>query len=565
MDQSKKNQVEKSTEKLFFKMPFTTWIESARIQFENKTTTSSNQLNSSANFAKVLVVRESDFEIAAKIIARELSLKQIDYIKKSKLEFFEFHGNKGPIWLIRPLDLALAQKKQRALDVHRGLIRPEESAKLRDLFGQLVRGISNFSILRLEVVFADATAEEIRQALIGFELASYRFNQDYFGKNRKLPKLDIFDLRFRKLDRSSGSPLLQKSINSEVLKLISKEAKAINIARHLVNLPPNILNPETFVAEIENGFQALPDLSIEVWKDEKLKKENMNLLRAVGQGAEFGPRLVHLKYRPKTKSDPAKTRQQKPIAFVGKGITFDSGGLDMKPSSGMRLMKKDMGGSAAVLGICYWASSTNYPHPLDFYLSIAENSVDEKAFRPSDVIIARNLTSVEIHNTDAEGRLVLADALDVAAKQQGPNEPLLIINIATLTGAIKVGLGTEIAGLFCNHDLLSDMLFEAGREQNDLCWPMPLFQNYRNQLKSQFADMSNCSDSGYGGAISAALFLESFVGRLPWAHLDIFAWKDGVSGPFSEAGGSGQSVLMLTNFLNQMRESFDRGEKLFEI
>ena len=367
-------------------------------------------------------------------------------------------------------------------------------------------------------------------------------------------------MRFQKQGRKSGNILLQKSINTESLKTIAKEAKAINIARHLVNLPPNILNPETYATEVESTFKN-QGLSVEVWKDERLKKENMNLLRAVGQGSEFSPRLVHLKYRPKFQNDKIKA---KPIAFVGKGITFDTGGLDIKPANGMRLMKKDMGGSAAILGLCYWASATEYAYPLDFYLSIAENSVDEKAFRPSDVIVARSGASVEIHNTDAEGRLVLADALDVAIKQQGPNEPLLVINVATLTGAIKVGLGTEVAGLFCNHDLLSDMLFESGREQNDLCWPMPLFQSYRNQLRSQFADMSNCSDSGYGGAISAALFLESFIGDKPWAHLDIYAWREGISGAFSESGGSGQSVLMLSNFLTHIAQSFDHGEKIFE-
>ena len=564
MAQTKKQKSEASHEQSFFKMSLKTWIGSAKIYFENKTATSSHQPSSAANFAKVIVVSGGDLESAGKLISRELSLKQIDFIKKSNLEFFEFHGNKGPIWIIRPLGSKITAKSPRSLATHRGLIKPNEASRLRDFFGQLCRSLSQFSLSKLEIIFVDASSEEVRQSLLGLELASYRFTQEYFGKEKKLPKLEIFDLRFKKLNREDGNPLLQKSINVESLARIANEAKAINIARHLVNLPPNILNPESYANEIEKCFKGMPHLSIEVWKDEKLKKENMNLLRAVGQGSEFGPRLVHLKYRPKLKPEQSKARHPKPIAFVGKGITFDTGGLDLKPSGGMRLMKKDMGGSAAVVGLCYWASSTNYPYPLDFYLSIAENSVDEKAFRPSDVIVARNSMSVEIHNTDAEGRLVLADALDVAVKQEGPNEPMMVINIATLTGAIKVGLGSEVAGLFCNHDLLSDMLFEAGREQNDLCWPMPLFQNYRNQLKSQFADMSNCSDSGFGGAISAALFLESFVGNKTWAHLDIFAWKDGASGAYSEAGGSGQSVLMLANFLSQVSDSFDRGEKLFE-
>ncbi len=567
MPTSKKNTPAAAKDQTFFNLEFKTWIETAKIYFENKTSTSTNQVSAGSQFAKVIFVRQENLDLALKLIARELSIKQIDFVKKSQLEYFEFHGNKGPIWLIRPLSKSNESKNSISSKNHRALIAPAESCKLRELFGQVVRGQSQYTLTKLEIIFAEAQVEDIRQALLGLELASYRFSQEFFVKGKKLPRLEIFDLRFRKLerkqDKKSADLLLKKSIQGESLKAIAIEAKAVNLARHLVNLPPNILNPKSYAAEIEKCFQSLPNLSIDIWKDDKLEKENMNLLRAVGQGAQFGPRLVHLKYRPKPNATQAKNQVHRPIAFVGKGITFDSGGLDIKPSSGMRLMKKDMGGSAAALGLCYWASASNYSYPLDFYLSIAENSVDEKAFRPSDVIVARNSMSVEIHNTDAEGRLVLADALDVAIKQQGANEPQAVINIATLTGAIKVGLGTEIAGMFCNQDLMSEMLFEAGREQNDLCWPMPLFQNYRNQLKSSFADMSNCSDSGFGGAISAALFLESFVGDKPWAHLDIYAWKDGASGAFSESGGNGQSVLMLAHYLRQVSARFDEGVKLF--
>jgi leucyl aminopeptidase len=214
----------------------------------------------------------------------------------------------------------------------------------------------------------------------------------------------------------------------------------------------------------------------------------------------------------------------------------------------MRLMKKDMGGAAAVLGLAMWASETEYPRDMDFYLALAENSVDAKSFRPSDVFTARNGMKVEIHNTDAEGRLVLADVMDVAVTQKGKDEPAMIIDIATLTGAIKVALGADIAGLFSNHDGLAEELNMAGFQRGDLNWRMPLFGKYTASFSSPFADMVNAVD-GFGGAITAALFLEKFTRQKPWAHLDIYAWADKASGALASSGGSGQAVQALVRFI----------------
>ncbi|MEK7357338.1 MAG: leucyl aminopeptidase family protein, partial [Bdellovibrionota bacterium] len=265
-----------------------------------------------------------------------------------------------------------------------------------------------------------------------------------------------------------------------------------------------------------------------------------------------GPCLVHLSYRPKM-----KTADARPIAIVGKGVTFDSGGLDVKPSSGMRWMKKDMGGSAASVGLAYWAVTSGLPLPLDIYLSLAENAIGGASFRPGDVITARNGTTVEIGNTDAEGRLVLADALDVAVTRK--EMPAAVINIATLTGAIKVGLGADIAGLFSNNDSLATEIEEAGRRTGDLSWRMPLFQPYKSMLRSTFADTNNCSDGGFGGAITAALFLEMFVKDVPWAHLDIYAWKDGSGGPYAESGGNGQPIQALASVLEKFADAAMNG------
>ncbi|RYZ76212.1 MAG: leucyl aminopeptidase family protein, partial [Proteobacteria bacterium] len=323
-------------------------------------------------------------------------------------------------------------------------------------------------------------------------------------------------------------------------------ALSINIARHLVNTPAGDLNPRTYAECVEAMFSSSSTVTVEVLEGQRLIDENMNLLMAVGNAATEGPRLVHIKYRPKTSGAAIR-----PIALVGKGVTFDTGGLDIKPSSAMRWMKKDMGGSAACAAIAKWAELSNLAQPLDIYLALAENAIGKASFRPGDVITARSGITVEIHNTDAEGRLVLADALDYAVKQTGPDAPAAVINLATLTGAIKVGLGGDIAGLFSNSDALANALSGAGLSRGELSWRMPLFQPYKALLRSTFADYANASD-GFAGAITAALFLELFVGQTAWAHLDIYAWKDSAGGAYAEAGGNGQSVQMLAEFLTQM-------------
>jgi leucyl aminopeptidase len=315
------------------------------------------------------------------------------------------------------------------------------------------------------------------------------------------------------------------------------------VARHLTNLPPNILNPVTY-ADFAKGFLgSVKGLKVDVWDEKKLAAENMNLHLCVGVGSNRPPRLARIRYS-------GRGSKGKPVALVGKGITFDSGGLDIKPASGMRLMKKDMGGSAAVLAVAYWAAVTRQACALDCYLALAENSISSSAFRPSDVLTARSGLDVEIHNTDAEGRLVLADALDVAVKQK--IKPRALVDVATLTGAIKVGLGAGIAGLFANDRKVEAGLQKAGQLSGDLNWPMPLYQKYRSMFSSNFADLTNSPD-GFGGAITAALFLEKFVADVPWAHLDIYAWKDSADGAWIESGGSGQSVLSLCRWLSSVR------------
>lgn len=450
---------------------------------------------------------------------------QVDALKKNEKDMVYFSGKNGPVWILRA-------KSGVSSNVHNGLLDESSYAWSRDLFGTLVSHFRAHQLKLVNMEFLGTSELQELGALTGLEIAAYQFRAVIDGKQLS----DLPEISLQKTD-SNKSKFDQSIVKAAILR-----AKAVNTARHLVNLPPNDLNPKTFADLAVKGLGLPKSLQVTVWNAQRLELEKMGLHLSVGRGAEHGPCMVHLRYRPKTKS------VKKPIAFVGKGITFDTGGLDIKGSSGMRLMKKDMGGAASVMALAMWVAESNYGRPCDFYLALAENAIDAKSFRPSDVFVARNGLLVEIDNTDAEGRLVLADCLDVAVTQSAADEPELVIDVATLTGAIKVGLGAEIAGLFANDDVLGEALTQAGQRSGDLNWRMPLFDKYFGSLSSPFADFKN-SGEGFGGAITASLFLQKFVRGKKWAHLDIYAWTDRAQGAFAGAGGSGQPVQCLIEFL----------------
>jgi leucyl aminopeptidase len=238
------------------------------------------------------------------------------------------------------------------------------------------------------------------------------------------------------------------------------------------------------------------------------------MIHAVGMAAAKAnaPRLIEL-----TWGNPENPR----VAIVGKGVTFDSGGLDIKPSSGMRQMKKDMGGGAHALALGHLIMQSRLPVRLHLLIPAVENAIAGNAFRPGDILISRKGLSVEIGNTDAEGRLVLADALTKAAE----SDPDLIVDFATLTGAARVALGPELPAAFANDDALADAVANAGIACDDPVWRLPLYAGYDDMLKSDVADLNNAPDGGFAGAVTAALFLAKFVSPdTPWLHLDTFAW-----------------------------------------
>ena len=299
---------------------------------------------------------------------------------------------------------------------------------------------------------------------------------------------------------------------------------AMVVARSLVNMPGSALTPESYElflrdmvkAECEKAG-ATHHIGIEVMQAERLAKEGCHLICAVGRASASAPRIVKLTFTP---ADPAQALKH--VTLVGKGITFDTGGLDIKASTFMRNMKKDMGGSAAAFGSFLALARRGVPLRLTCYLAIAENMVSGDAMRPGDVYRARNGLTVEIDNTDAEGRLVLADALCLAAEEN----PDWIIDLATLTGAARTALGGGVDALFSNDAKLQDLVFRTGLDHADAVWPLPLVDDYEASLDSNVADMVNSASSPQGGAITAALFLRRFVGGRPWCHIDTYMWTD---------------------------------------
>lgn len=292
-------------------------------------------------------------------------------------------------------------------------------------------------------------------------------------------------------------------------------AEGVTLARDLITAPANALGPEALAARARAVAEAQGARYTEIVGDDLLRA-HFPLIHSVGRAAEQVPRLIEFRWGP---------AEGYAVTLVGKGVCFDSGGLDLKPAAAMKLMKKDMGGAGNVLALAHMIMALDLPVALRVLIPAVENAVSSRAFRPGDVITARNGLTVEIGNTDAEGRLVLADALSYALEDGSPD---LLIDMATLTGAARVALGTDLPALFCSDDQLAQDLLDAGQAVADPLWRMPLYKPYANMLESKIADLNNAPDGPYGGAITAALFLKRFIDAVAtppaWAHIDLMAW-----------------------------------------
>ena len=381
-------------------------------------------------------------------------------------------------------------------------------------------------------------ANSINELMLGLFLASYKFDKykkkkAKKDKSNKQPKSNKFKIS------SSSYTRLQK--NFITVKAISD---GVTLTRNLVTEPPNVMTP----SEIAKNAASLENYGVKVTilGEKEMSKLGMGSLLSVGRGSEHESKLAIMEWK------GHKNKKKKPVAFIGKGVSFDTGGVSLKPSSGMEEMKYDMGGSGVVVGLMKTLAIRKAKVNAVGVVGLVENHIGNMATRPSDVIKSYSGQTIEVLNTDAEGRLVLADALYYTQEQYKPE---FMVNLATLTGAIVIALGNEYAGLFSNNDKLSKQLEDAGKIEDEKLWRFPLHENFDKMINSPIADMQNISYGRGAGSITAAQFLQRFVNKVPWAHLDIAGttWTKQTL-PTSPKGATAFGVKLLNRFVNKYYE-----------
>lgn len=380
----------------------------------------------------------------------------------------------------------------------------------------------------------EATPEAAAELKVGCELRAYRFDK----------------YKTKKKDDAEGADTTRVAIVVGDLAATRKAAEGraglsegVLLARTLVNEPPNVLYPAAF-AERAAELKGL-GVDVEILDEPAAAKIGMRALLAVGQGSAFDSRVVVMRW------NGAANKDAQPVAFIGKGVCFDSGGISIKPGAGMEDMKGDMGGAACVVGLMHALASRKAKANVIGVIGLVENMPDGKAQRPGDIVTSLSGQTIEIINTDAEGRLVLADLLWYV---QETYKPTFMVNLATLTGAIIVALGTEHAGLFSNSDELSQRLFAAGTATGEKVWRLPLSPNYDKLIDSKFADMKN-TGGRHGGSITAAQFLQRFVNDTPWAHLDVAGTAMGApADEINQSWAAGWGVRLLDRLVSDHYE-----------
>lgn len=407
---------------------------------------------------------------------------------------------------------------------------------IRKLVAELTKRVKSAKFPKLAIdltsdVFGQEKTDLLAQVVVeGAILGSYTFSK-YKSETRDKPK-EIGEVWL--LTQPARLQYMANGIDHGVLY-----SEATCFARDLINESPSITTP-MYLAQAAQKLGKKDEVAVEILDEKEIRKLGMNAYLAVARGSAEAPKFIKLTY---------KGGGKKKVVLAGKAITFDTGGLSLKDAKNMETMKLDMAGAAAVLGIFKALPLLKPSVEVVGLIAACENMPGPRASKPGDVVTALNGKSIEILNTDAEGRLTLADVLSYAVREK----PDYIVDLATLTGACMVALGEEIAGLFSNYRELSQKLMRAGEESGEKLWELPLEKDYKETIKSHIADLRNTATTRYGGAITAALFLEEFVDKLPWAHLDIagpaFEEKDTAVVP---KGGAGFGVRTLLNFLKNL-------------
>jgi leucyl aminopeptidase len=375
-------------------------------------------------------------------------------------------------------------------------------------------GIGGLPLNLPEGVYQFADTANYEQYAIAWGLGAYQFT------------------RYKKAGKTPAKLILTKKVNRAHINNI---VESIYLVRDLINTPTDDMGPSELAqaaVELSKTFNT----SVTQIIGDDLLAQNYGAIHTVGRASDDAPRLLDMRW-----GDPGHPR----VTLIGKGVCFDTGGLDLKPSSGMLLMKKDMAGAAHALGLARMIMTHQLPVNLRVLIPAVENSVSGNSYRPGDIIKTRKGLTVEVGNTDAEGRLVLADALAEAATEK----PDVIFDFSTLTGAARIALGTDIAALFSNNDALAASIIQQGEQQLDPIWRLPLFAAYREALNSPIADINNSSSDGYAGAITAGLFLKEFVPNdIPWIHFDMMAWNLR-SRPGHPVGGEAMAIRAVFAYL----------------
>ena len=371
--------------------------------------------------------------------------------------------------------------------------------------------------------------KSLHELVHGMRLKSYSFNKYLTKKNSEILNLSI---------------ITKQKVDIKLINHFKAIENGVNFTKDLVSEPGNVLHPDEYAKRLTKLNKI--GLKVTVYNTNKLKKMKCNALLGVGQGSSRGSYIVTMEWR-------GNKKQKKPLAFVGKGVCFDTGGISLKPARFMEDMTYDMAGSAVVVGLLKSLALRKAKVNAVGVVGLVENMVSGNAQRPGDIVKSYSGKTIEVLNTDAEGRLVLADAITFTEKKFKPN---LIIDLATLTGAIVVALGSEYAGLFSNNDKLSEQLFDAGDKVEEKVWRLPLHKNYDKLMNSKNADMQNINYVGGAGSTTAAQFLQRFIiNKTPWAHLDIAGMAfSKYAGSLNSSGATGYGVRLLDKFVEDNYE-----------
>ncbi len=460
--------------------------------------------------------------------------KALDSLLTRVMKEEDFQAKKGSTLIIRTNGLVSAKKiilvgLGERKDFGPEILRKACASAIRCALKENAKTVSTILHgLDTDKIDAKFTAQIVSEVS---QLAVYKFDK-YKSKEKDEPKKEIQTLII-----SEQNKTLEKQIEAGI-KRGSIVARAQKLARDLVTEPAIVSTP-TKLANVARQVASENNLKIKVLDRDDCKKLGMGAFLAVAQGSEEPPKFIEIKYTPKGKP-------KKHIAIVGKGVTFDSGGLSLKPANSMETMKDDMSGAAAVIATMSTMRELQPDVAVTMIVAATENMPSGTAYRPGDVIRAMNGKTMEILNTDAEGRVTLADAMSYVVKQK-PDE---IIDLATLTGACVVALGDTSNGVMTNNQKLADKIIKAGNEAGERMWQLPLYDEDREKLKSDIADMINTGSKGKSGAQNGAVFIEKFVDKIPWVHIDIAgpSWLD-KEDAYGPKGPTGVGVRTLINYL----------------